>query len=66
MSKLTLVGSENITRPTYEKLREKFELSIKVITILQNENNSYKGLLKIKEEKIVLLEKLLRKMSEKM
>ena len=66
MASLTLVDGENITRPTYEVMKKRVELSFQVIQALQAEVESYRELSKIKDDRLKTLETLLRKMHEKM
>jgi len=66
MARLTLVDGENITRPTYEVMKKRVELSFKVIQALQAEVEKQAELNRIKDERLKALENLLRKMHEKM
>ena len=66
MARLTLVDGENITRPTYEVMKKRVELSFQVIQALQAEVESYRELSKIKDDRLKTLETLLRKMHKKM
>ena len=66
MARRTLVDGENITRPTYEVMKKRVELSFQVIQALQAEVESYRELSKIKDDRLKTLETLLRKMHKKM